>query len=420
MLSLIVATCLIQFDIRLVPLKSPTELSSAVEQALRQSIGDRRIVLLGELTHGDAESHAIKVATVRFLHEKMGFDVLIWESGLYDCHEMNRELGGNKSIRDVARIGVFPHWSQGAEAFPVFEYARSTIQSKRPLTMAGFDIQGSGTASYTMFRDFVDWFGADSGLTAEDRKAVDAAFAKAMEAGKKPDQPALMQEAIRDTYATTDRFLGAYKKNRTHLDRKWGAESSWRLRALENAKEYGNMLERYQEVSDHKAHLSIPYNLREQGNSENLRWLADTAFPKRKLIVWAHNVHIFKGLPGRKAGVQAKPVDNDLDATGRLFAKSHGKEMTVIGLMAGGGTWSWLGGAPIAYRASSSGSIETLLGKSLGYIDLRSLPKDHILRKPLPGTIDQQNPFELTAIWPDGFDALFYVPTMTPRKNLAN
>jgi erythromycin esterase len=56
-------------------------------EPLRQMIGGRRIVMLGECSHGDGATFAAKVRLIKFLHQRMGFDVFAFESGLYDTHK---------------------------------------------------------------------------------------------------------------------------------------------------------------------------------------------------------------------------------------------------------------------------------------------------------------------------------------------
>jgi hypothetical protein len=53
-------------------------------EPLKKMIGDARIVMLGEISHGDGTTMLAKSRLVRFLHQQMDFDVLVFESGLYD------------------------------------------------------------------------------------------------------------------------------------------------------------------------------------------------------------------------------------------------------------------------------------------------------------------------------------------------
>jgi hypothetical protein len=65
--------------------------NSADLEPLREVIGNRRIVMLGESTHGDGATFAAKIRLIKFLHERMGFDVLAFESGFYIRYAIHRK-----------------------------------------------------------------------------------------------------------------------------------------------------------------------------------------------------------------------------------------------------------------------------------------------------------------------------------------
>jgi len=53
-------------------------------EPLRAALKGARVVMLGEQSHGDGTTFLAKTRLIRFLHEQMGFNVLAFESGLYD------------------------------------------------------------------------------------------------------------------------------------------------------------------------------------------------------------------------------------------------------------------------------------------------------------------------------------------------
>src|SRR5687768_4564334 len=70
-----------------VPIRSivPEDRSFSDLQPLKKILGNSRVVLLGEQSHGDGSVFLAKTRMIQFLHEEMGFGVLAFESGLYDC-----------------------------------------------------------------------------------------------------------------------------------------------------------------------------------------------------------------------------------------------------------------------------------------------------------------------------------------------
>lgn len=43
------------------------------------------IVMLGEQSHGEGTAYDTKIKLIKYLHQELGFDMLAFESGIFDC-----------------------------------------------------------------------------------------------------------------------------------------------------------------------------------------------------------------------------------------------------------------------------------------------------------------------------------------------
>ena len=252
---------------------------------LVEKIGKSRLVLLGEQSHGDGNVFLLKGRLIRFLHQVMGFDVLAWESGLYNCNRMEAALHSDMALEEALSVGIFPIWGLSEQVLPVFEYARSTYGSSNPLIMAGFDCQLSSSQSAKTFlsdlRDFFEKAHIEI-LSAEDW----ALFKEALVTQKLKN----MSEETRSTHKeNVSGLLKAIIDSRSRLSVYHGrGEIAFWQNVVSGYRVYFEMIEKMLTGGGRSV---LDNNVRDAVMAQNLLWLAEEAFPDKKIIVWAATMH---------------------------------------------------------------------------------------------------------------------------------
>src|SRR5688572_11622446 len=108
-------------------------------EPIAKAIGNARVVQLGEPSHNAGTCFAAKARLIKFLHQRLGFDVVVWESGIYDVGLVEAGLRAGEDPPTAAQRGLIRNWSGSEECRPLFEYAQKSHATARPMTMAGFD-----------------------------------------------------------------------------------------------------------------------------------------------------------------------------------------------------------------------------------------------------------------------------------------
>ena len=71
------------------------------------AVGSARIVALDEQTHGGHEEFVLKLRLLRYLHERLGFDVLVLESGLFDVGLVQQARREGGRVDDLGPGNIF-------------------------------------------------------------------------------------------------------------------------------------------------------------------------------------------------------------------------------------------------------------------------------------------------------------------------
>lgn len=377
---------------------------------LNEVIGDSRIVLLGEQSHGDGTTFLAKTRLIKFLHQEMGYEVLAFESGLYDCWKAWQLLQGGKDSEDAVGAGVFAVWSQSAEFQPLITYLAQTLGTERPLEVAGVDCQVSGLASRTYLVDDLEAYLA--GISAQ---AVDG------------EDWATFRGALRELIATNperedapspedqEAFLQRLEELRAAI----GARAEPGDRAATFWTQVLNNLAVQAElkwlVGPKPEHIT-ELNPRDEQMGENLIWLAEAYYPGKRIVVWAATYHIARHIDEIRVDLY-----DGVSTMGQVAWGTLGSEMYALGFTA------YEGQAGLWHRSSwtlqvpAEGSLEDLMyaaGLEYAIVDLRALPpggewlREELVSSPLGYT-------PMLANWTRILDGMMYTRLMAPSTAIS-
>src|SRR5690606_16881383 len=98
---------------------------------LKSELEHADIVLLGEPSHS-SKYYDIKIQLVKYLHEHLNFDVLAFESGLYQMETANSNIKNGESIDSSFENSLFPIWTSKEEFQQIYIYLDS-LRSRNSL-----------------------------------------------------------------------------------------------------------------------------------------------------------------------------------------------------------------------------------------------------------------------------------------------
>lgn len=101
----------------------------------------KKIVLLGEQSHGDGATFDEKVEIVKYLHEKLGYNTIVFESGFYDHYKAFKEYSENKSNISIFNEAIFGIWSDTKAFQNLMDYIDERAKQNDHIKILGFDCQ---------------------------------------------------------------------------------------------------------------------------------------------------------------------------------------------------------------------------------------------------------------------------------------
>jgi erythromycin esterase len=438
-------------------------------EPLIEAIGSARVVQLGEPSHGAGSSFAAKVRLSKFLHQRMGFDVLAWESGLYEMRLVQAGLRGSEDPVAAAQQGVFSIWSKSEEVRPLFEYAKATQGTTRPLEMTGFDMQiTAANAAWRLAADLRTFVRAlhvaqvrergsrlvEQAIAAHDRinarllarsskhaeltKSGNTAAEVVQEAMKawEASEGAKLQpedEDLRALVSSIDELLAVIRTHRGSFAKAHGAkEVGFMEHALANMRGNGTNVYNRERLDRREGAAAVAaqsdgWNRRDTLMAENLRWLIEEGYPGRKIIVWGHNAHVMNAhFAADWKSVHAEPQPGGMKPMGAIVSEWLQDDVYTIAFTTHAGQDGWANGqrsGPIAPAPACSLEAKLhALAKPYVFLDFRAARKTpaHPMRTPqsirVSGYGAPTDPYGNDVV-PDptiAFDAVFYIDEMAP------
>ncbi|PWN57967.1 erythromycin esterase family protein [Chryseobacterium viscerum] len=350
-----------------------------------------RIVMLGENVHDDGATMQAKSRLIKYLHENLGYHVVLYEAGQYDSWIMNEEMKNHNMkvpADSIGGLGLFEFWWNNKETQPLISYYQKTKTLANPIELGGFDIQFSGDIMYerrgkllkdflhkndidlkrfpilTQYIDKLNYFMYDGfvkrTLTGNQKKEFLTEISKLEQAVLK-----LKKNPENDIYA---RYLYDMRNN---FDKKW----------------------------KYKAGSMQSMQFRDSLMAKNLIHQIDSVYQGKKIIVWSANIHTFanrynKGYLPLGAYIKSKYGN----ASYMIDFSSYAKLNTTKNLTDKPG------------KLAIENTFHAMKTPYF-FINLRTIPENSVLKKEFVSTINQGT--DQKKVWSHFFDGIFYIDTNT-------
>ncbi|MFZ4932078.1 erythromycin esterase family protein [Chryseobacterium sp. Mn2064] len=358
---------------------------------------DNRIIMLGENIHYDGATMQAKSRLVRYLHENLGYNTVLYEAGQYDMWMMNEEMKNhslNISSDSIGSVGLFDFWWNNKETQPLITYYQKTKTTTHPVEIGGFDIQFSGDALYNrrgkLLKDFLSKNTISLTGYPLFNKHLDKIEYFMYEGYTKRNLKENQKNELLNEISQLEKAVLKLEKNN---------KNSIYIRYLHDIR--NNLTKTWKYKSG-----SMPsMQFRDSLMAQNLIHQIDSVYPNQKIIVWCANIHTFSA-----------PYNKEYTPLGSYIKKKYGKASYMVDFS----SYAKLNDNKSFFNKPGKFAIENTfhaMKTPYFFIDLRSIPENSLLKKEFVSTINQG--VDQKKKWSQFFDGIFYIDTntvLTPIK----
>ncbi|MGH1388006.1 erythromycin esterase family protein [Kordia sp.] len=281
--------------------------------ALVSQIGDKRIIALGEDTHGTAEFYELRAVITKKLIQEKGFNMVILENPYEDLEILSQNLQ-TESIDSLMKKHLFSIY-QTEKMKDFLIWLKKYNQTHTPIPFKGCDDSYREILPEMLSKEL------QSNMTSEIKEI-------------------LKQFKLRVTLEPSEFYERFPDKKPAKVDNYGYNREIYRLIInLEKAVKKENISsKRLDELLLNAKSSYINYEMVFTGSiitrdivmAERVAYLAKD--PKAKIIVWAHNAHISKEVI----------IDNEIGLMGRNLKKEFPNEYAAVGMSSFSGSYSYM------------------------------------------------------------------------------
>ncbi len=261
------------------------DIDAADLASLLERIGDARVVLLGEATHGTSEFYRMRAAITRELIEQKGFGIVAVEADWPDAARIDHYV----RLRDAPAaewqaFARFPTWMwRNREVQEFVERLRdhnAALEPERRVRFAGLDLYGLFNSIEAVLR-YLDAADPESARVARQRYGCLTPW--------QSDPTAYGRAGLTGAYRSCEKDVVRMLKDLLEKSVRDTARDEAFFEATENARLIADA-EAYYRAMYYGAAES--WNLRDRHMFQTLLRLLAFHGPDSKAVVWAHNTHV--------------------------------------------------------------------------------------------------------------------------------
>ena len=263
-----------------------TTIDSANLEPMMRRIGDARVVLLGEATHGTSEFYLMRERISRELIEQKGFSFIAIEGDWPDAARIDHYVRHSKvPPSEWTAFARFPVWMwRNQEVREFVDWLRIHNAGIKPgdrVAFHGLDLY----SLYDSIRSVLDYLDSVDPNTAEVARRRYGCLTP-----WQSDPAVYGQATLTGKYHTCEREVTSMLTDLMKKRQAYAEHDGERfLDAMQNARLVANA-ERYYRTMYYGSRSS--WNLRDSHMFETLKNLLSFHGPQSKGIVWAHNSHV--------------------------------------------------------------------------------------------------------------------------------